>query len=352
MTAAGRNACRYCRFMRCIDSGMKLEAVRMEKKPEKSAKKRKIEPESDENDENQENIFSPSAKRERQDNRLLASTLLLIDRNASDGGAAYRMMTPPYPTTHSLLEVMVRPEMLDAERSEMAWNGSMVADAAACGRSERRLFIWALDWTRQAADIEDTLGYEDKVALLRAGCAPLSLLELATHSSAATGGVQLPVDSVLARDAPLPENCFINHKLIWSLLRWAQRHLHPLQLSQRELVLLKALIVLNPDAEGLSPEGERCVAEVRARLQSALYQFCSDTIGAEMGARRLSSVLLLLPQLQVMAVEMCEQARVRNTFKGADPLLFQLFGDIFDHDDSLVHSASCSPVSSAGGDSV
>ena len=90
--------------------------------------------------------------------------------------------------------------------------------------------------------------------------------------------------------------------MIWSLLRWATRHLHPLQLSQRELILLKALIVLNPDAEGLSLDGERCVAEVRARVQSAMYQFCSDVVGAEMGGRRLSSILLLLPQLQVFLV--------------------------------------------------
>ena len=36
-------------------------------------------------------------------------------------------------------------------------------------------------------------------------------------------------------------------------------------------------------------------------------------------------------------MEMSEQARVRNTFKGYDPLLFQLFGDIFEHDDHLVY---------------
>ena len=81
----------------------------------------------------------------------------------------------------------------------------MVADSAACGLSERRLFIWALDWTRQAADIEDSLGYEDKVALLRACCAPLSLLELASHSSK-EGILQLPNGTILRKDAPLPEN--------------------------------------------------------------------------------------------------------------------------------------------------
>lgn len=321
----------------------------MEKKPDKSSKKRKLETDSDSNDENQENIGSPSAKRERQDNRLLASTLLLIDRNASDGRDVKPYNLASFVNNNSsLMEAMLHPEILDYERFEMAWSGSTIADTVACGKSERRLFIWALDWTRQAADIEDTLGYEDKVALLRASCAPLSLLELAWHSS--KGAVQLPNGTLLAKDAPLPENCFITNKLISSLLRWADRHLHNLQLTQRELVLLKALIVLNPDAEGLSMEGERCVAEVRARVTSAMYQFCSDSVGGEQGGRRLSSILLLLPQLQVMALEMSEQARVRNTFKGGDLFIYQLFGDIFEHDEHLVHSASCSPVSSAGSD--
>lgn len=352
ISTAGRNACRYCRFTRCLGSGMKLDAVRMDKEPksEKAGKRKKAEIDSDEHDDNQENIASPTAKRQRMDNRLLASSLLLIDRTARDGderrvaaGGAVR----------SLQEAMMWPEILDGDRTEMRFRCSMPADATACGRSERRLLVWAMDWTRQASEVEeDAISNEDKVSLLRACYAPLCLLELGCRSlDAPESLLPLPDGTYLHRDAPLPKNCFLNDKLLSSLLNWSHRQLKVLQLSPKELVLLKALIVLNPDAAGVSPSGSESVSETRSRLQSALFQFCSDVHGADYGARRLASMLMLLPQLQVISMEFCEHIRMRNTFCGSfvDPLGCQMFGDIFDHHEDgtqLHHSASCSPLSS------
>lgn len=87
-----------------------------------------------------------------------------------------------------------------------------------------------------------------------------------------------------------------------------------MKLTQKELVLLKALIVLNPgkyyivlyvyymlssDAFDLTHEGETAVSELRSRIQSSLFQFCADVVGIDQGARRICSILLLVPQIQV-----------------------------------------------------
>ncbi|CAI4232018.1 unnamed protein product [Auanema sp. JU1783] len=345
ISTAGRNACRFCRFTRCLNSGMKLEAVRMDKKDDKKPKRKKEE-ENDENKNDSPYNDQPDLKRVRMDNRLFVSSLLLVDRTSRDGGD---QQTSPYPV--ALEKAIQHPEMLNSDRFPMEYNMGAAADMIACGESERRLVIWALDWIRQAADIkeEDSISATDKVCLLRAACSPLLLLELANAScNTMETALPLPNNTYLYKDSQLPKNCFLNTRLTSSILSWANKHLRMMNLSPKELVLLKALIVFNPDSEDLSPMASENVAELRSLVQSCLFQICVDHVGMEQGAKRICSILLLVPQIQVMAVELIEHIRMRNTFAPtlADPLVSELYGDIFDNDakdDQSMNSSSCSP---------
>ncbi|XGW31315.1 hypothetical protein V3C99_009907 [Haemonchus contortus] len=365
ISTAGRNACRYCRFNRCLKSGMKLEAVRMDKKNDKVLKRKRSDIDSDEFDENQENIEAPGLKRQRMDHRLLTSSLMLIDRTASDGNGKM----PSLRTLVSLSMVIEEPEILDGDRTEMSFRACVPADEMACAESERRLLTWAIDWTRQVADMEDAISNNDKISLLRACCVPLTLLELGIRSSviaataataqiigtatAASGHVlPLPNNTYLLPNVQPPSNCFLTPNVIQALLKWTERHLKPLQLSPKELVLLKALVVLNIDAHGLSSTGESAVGALRDRVHTALFQQCADVCESSKAAGRLAKILLLLPQLHLIAMEVVEHQRMRHTFAlpyQLNPLSVQLFGDIFKEGKTdepyLIHSSSCSPSS-------
>ncbi|KAK6747712.1 hypothetical protein RB195_000732 [Necator americanus] len=356
ISTAGRNACRYCRFNRCLKSGMKLEAVRMDKKNEKVLKRKRSEADSDDFDENQENIETPAIKQQRMDHRLLTSSLMLIDKTASDGNGKMSMSR----SYVSLPMVMDEPDILDGDRTEMSFRACTHADEVACAESERRLLTWAIDWTRQVADMEDAISNTDKIALLRACCVPLTLLELGARSCAvatlstprcaALHVLPLPNNTYLRADAQLPRNCFLTANTIRGLLQWTTRHLKQLQLSPKELVLLKALLVMNIDAPGLSSSAESAVSALRDRVHSALYQHCADVCEPTKAAGRLAKILLLLPQLYMLSTEVVEHQKMRHTFAlpyELNPLLVQLFGDIFEEgkteDSYLIHSASCSP---------
>lgn len=362
ISTAGRNACRYCRFNRCLKSGMKLEAVRMDKKNEKALKRKRSDVDSDEFDENQENIETPANKRQRMDHRLLTSSLMLIERTASDGNGKL----PPIRSYVSLAMVIDEPEILDGDRTEMSFRACAPADEVACAESERRLLTWAIDWTRQVADMEDAISSSDKICLLRACCVPLTLLELGVRSSvvaasaartmsaagAARHVLPLPNNTHLLPDVQPPSNCFLTPNAIHALLTWTERHLKPLQLSPKELVLVKALVVLNIDARGLSPLGESAVSALRDRVHTALYQHCADVCEPSKAAGRLARILLLLPQLYLIAMEVVDHLRMRHTFAlpyQLNPLSVQLFGDIFEEgrtdEPYLIHSSSCSPSS-------
>lgn len=45
----------------------------------------------------------------------------------------------------------------------MSFRACAPADEVACAESERRLLTWAIDWTRQVADMEDAISSSDKV---------------------------------------------------------------------------------------------------------------------------------------------------------------------------------------------
>lgn len=335
---------------------MKIDAVKMDRKMTKR-KREKVEGEDTDveggNSESMDQTFD--AKRARSDNRLLISSLLLIDKTSSDGNAKLSSLEYIQPSLQNLLE---EPELLDGFRSEMSYRATRQADEQLCYDTERRLVTWAIDWCRQTAEIGDVHHTMDKIALLRACCAPLVLLEIGCQSSSlGHADTRIPLCNnsyLLAHHAP-PSVSFLAWKTVQSLSKWTQRELKPLCLRAKEIVLLKALIVLNPDAPGLSQEAESSIRMLRERVHTALFQMLMENAEPVAAASRLSQILLLIPQLALMGVDVIEQVRVRNTFKrhslyGEGLLFWQLYGDIFDdqHNDDtyLEHSASCSPTES------
>ncbi|CAP33396.1 Protein CBR-NHR-97 [Caenorhabditis briggsae] len=357
ISTAGRNACRYCRFHRCLFVGMKMEAVKMDRKLTKRKKEKMDGDESDDGGNPESLDYKIDAKRARSDNHLLISSLLLIDKTSSDGNAKLSSLHFVQPSLQNLLE---EPELLDGFRSEMSYRATRQADAQLCYDTERRLVTWAIDWCRQTAEIGDVHHTNDKIALLRACCAPLVLLELGCQSSQfGNSDTRVPLcnNSFLTAHQAPPSVSFINYKTIQSLNKWTQRELKPLCLKAKEIVLLKTLVILNPDAPGLSQEAESSIRMLRDRVHTTLFQMLMESSEPVAAASRLSQILLLIPQLTLMGVDVIEQVRVRNTFNkhsafGEGILFWQLYGDIFDDqnsDDSssyLEHSASCSPTDS------
>ncbi|CAL2039596.1 unnamed protein product [Caenorhabditis brenneri] len=356
ISTAGRNACRYCRFHRCLSVGMKMEAVKMDRKLTKRKREKTDGDETDDSGNHESYENTVDAKRAKSDNRLLISSLLLIDKTSSDGNAKLSSLHFVQPSLQNLLD---EPELLDGFRSEMSYRATRRADEKLCYDTERRLVTWAIDWCRQTAEIGDVHHTSDKISLLRACCAPLVLLELGWQSNFNhLDDAQIPLcnNSFLPAHQMPPAASFLNWKTIQSFTRWSQCELKPLCLKAKEIVLLKALIVLNPDAHGLSPDAESSIRMLRERVHTALFQSLMETSEPIAAASRLAQILLLIPQLALMGMGVIEQVRVRNTFKkhsqfGEGLLFWQLYGDIFDDvlnsDDSyLEHSASCSPTDS------
>ena len=94
-------------------------------------------------------------------------------------------------------------------------------------------------------------------------------------------------------------NSFVNHFLIANIVDTLLPNVHDLGLSECEYMLLKAIIVLNEEARGLSPEGKTAVASLRDQVHTALYEQCQKDKSDANTPLRFAKLLHLLPKISV-----------------------------------------------------
>ncbi|CAJ0932684.1 unnamed protein product, partial [Mesorhabditis belari] len=393
ISTAGRNACRFCRFNRCLAVGMKIESVRMEKRiasggnttttgytsgststlrkatksgaviqrpPKREREKRPMSSHESDFEADWDMKESEAAKRQRMDNRILINSLLLIDRNANEGAGHAATAAPETGQPVTLRQAFDNPKLLDKYRNVLRFDRKEPADCAMLADSARRLLTWTMDWTRLVCNLEEALDTTDKMKLLRNCFAPLTLLELGTQTLVSPASILLlPGPGYIYHDGTkLPDNCFLNNKIVSKILSSLRTRLVNIALDEKEVVMLKAIIVLNPDADCLALHAAGAVNSLRTRAHSALYQHIVDKSDAPKAAARLANILLLIPNLMLLAGELVEHIRMAHTFSANstvyDPLLYQLFGDIFEDSSASadqrgegphsLHSSSCSPI--------
>lgn len=66
---------------------------------------------------------------------------------------------------------------------------------------------------------------------------------------------------------------------------------------------LKAIIILNPNAKGLSLEAQKNVADLRDRIQDMLFQVVKELHPSYNASSRFGNLLLLLPTITVRTCE-------------------------------------------------
>jgi nuclear factor 4 len=104
-------------------------------------------------------------------------------------------------------------------------------------------------------------------------------------------------------------------------------------LTEYEYMLIKAIIVLNDEARGLSTEGKAFVSSLRDKVHATLYEQCQRDKSDSDAPLRFAKLLHLLPKISLLARDLAEHIKVDHTFNSemrrVDPLFFELFGDIF-----------------------
>ncbi|VDM62512.1 unnamed protein product [Angiostrongylus costaricensis] len=276
------------------------------------------------------------------DTRLLLLQLMNIEAKVVKGDNMLSTSTPPPkdPRTISLKEMFEQKPSMDGRRTEEL---SEIA---------HRRAIAAVDWVDSLTEIAELQDTDDKVALVKSCYSPLTIFNFSARTAQNTPNPDilcLCSHSYVPRRLP-PEFNETNHLsnvLIDRTLNELVAPLRKLNLKEEEIVPLKAIIILNPNAKGLSDHAKVAINDLRDKVQDMLFQIVKELHSVYTASSRFGNLLLLLPTITTLSGLMSENMQFCQAFgvrQSGDPLLSEMFGDFKSKiDDPTISSSSVSP---------
>ncbi|EYB85463.1 hypothetical protein Y032_0297g1723 [Ancylostoma ceylanicum] len=352
-----RNSCRYCRFNRCIEVGMDPKAVRPDRDLTGKQKVPRIrkKPIDEELLSHVLRLHGDDWSRKlNNDTRILLLQLMNIEAKVvkGDNNMSNNMQPPRDPRNISLKEMFEQKPSMDGRRTEMRYEPFRMARTEELSEIAHRRAIAAVDWVDSLTEIAEVPETEDKVALVKSCYSPLTIFNFSARTAQNTPNPDilcLCSHSYVPRRLP-PEFNETNHLsnvLIDRTLNELVAPLRKLNLKEEEIVPLKAIIILNPNAKGLSDRAKIAIGDLRDKVQDMLFQIVKELHPIYTASSRFGNLLLLLPTITTLSGLMSENMQFCQAFGGrqsGDPLLSEMFGDFKSKfDDSTISSSSISP---------
>uniref|UniRef100_A0A665VEG0 Retinoic acid receptor RXR n=1 Tax=Echeneis naucrates TaxID=173247 RepID=A0A665VEG0_ECHNA len=246
-----RNRCQYCRYQKCLAMGMKREAV----------------------------------QEERQRNR------------EREGELEFTVGVNEEMPVEKILEAETAVELKTELHSDGGSAGNSPHDAVTniCHTADKQLFA-LVEWAKRIPHFSE-LPLDDQVILLRAGWNELLIASFSHRSIALKDGVILA--SELQRDGAHSAGVgAIFDRVLTELVN----KMRDMQMDKTELGCLRAIVLFNPDAKGLSNTGE--VELLREKVYASLEAYCKQRYPEQQG--RFAKLLLRLPALRSIGLKCLE----------------------------------------------
>ncbi|OCT67831.1 retinoid X receptor beta L homeolog isoform X2 [Xenopus laevis] len=245
-----RNRCQYCRYQKCLATGMKREAVQEERQ---RGKERDGEAE-----------LSGAINEEMPVEKILEAELAVeqkSDQSLEGGGS------PSDPVTNI------------------------------CQAADKQLFT-LVEWAKRIPHFSE-LALDDQVILLRAGWNELLIASFSHRSISVKDGILLATGLHVHRNSAHSAGVgAIFDRVLTELVS----KMRDMRMDKTELGCLRAIILFNPDAKGLSNPGD--VEVLREKVYASLESYCKQKYPDQQG--RFAKLLLRLPALRSIGLKCLE----------------------------------------------
>uniref|UniRef100_A0A3P8WVT7 Retinoic acid receptor RXR n=1 Tax=Cynoglossus semilaevis TaxID=244447 RepID=A0A3P8WVT7_CYNSE len=267
-----RNRCQYCRYQKCLAMGMKREG----EEPAATA----VQEERQRNKEREGEVESTSAVNEEMPVEKILEAEMAVEQktelhaDGSSGGSS-----PNDPVTNI------------------------------CQAADKQLFT-LVEWAKRIPHFSE-LPLDDQVILLRAGWNELLIASFSHRSISVKDGILLATGLHVHRNsahsagvgaifdrAHNAEVGAIFDRVLTELVS----KMRDMQMDKTELGCLRAIILFNPDAKGLSNPSE--VELLRERVYASLESYCKQKYPDQQG--RFAKLLLRLPALRSIGLKCLE----------------------------------------------
>ncbi|XP_063283680.1 retinoic acid receptor RXR-gamma-like [Pelobates fuscus] len=248
-----RNRCQYCRYQKCLATGMKREAV----------------------------------QEERQRSRDKSDTEAELTCSSSEEMAVERILDA---------ELAVEPK-LEAFGDGSLPNSTSDPVTNICHAADKQLFT-LVEWAKRIPHFSD-LPLEDQVILLRAGWNELLIASFSHRSVSVQDGILLATGLHVHRSSA--HNAGVG-SIFDRVLTELVSKMKDMEMDKSELGCLRAIVLFNPDAKGLSNSAE--VEVLREKVYAALESYTKQKYPDQPG--RFAKLLLRLPALRSIGLKCLE----------------------------------------------
>ncbi|XP_026883352.1 retinoic acid receptor RXR-gamma-A [Electrophorus electricus] len=248
-----RNRCQYCRYQKCLAMGMKREAVQEERQ----------------------------RGRDKSDSEVDSSSSLNEDM----------------PVEKILdAELAVEPKT-EAYIHSNAGNSTNDPVTNICQAADKQLFT-LVEWAKRVPHFSQ-LSLDDQVILLRAGWNELLIASFSHRSVTVRDGIVLATGLHVHRSSAHSAGVGSIFDRVLSELVSKMKDMH---MDKTELGCLRAIVLFNPDAKGLSSPSE--VEALREKVYASLESYTKYKYPEQPG--RFAKLLLRLPALRSIGLKCLE----------------------------------------------
>ncbi|XP_078422906.1 retinoic acid receptor RXR-alpha-B-like isoform X1 [Cetorhinus maximus] len=275
-----RNRCQYCRYQKCLASGMKREAVQEERQRSRE-RGEEVESTSGANDEMPvEKILEAEVAVEQK-----------LELQADGAGSEVASMDA------------ISQALADAEPQATVIRRVITAKKPndpvtnICQAADKQLFT-LVEWAKRIPHFSE-LPLDDQVILLRAGWNELLIASFSHRSITVRDGILLATGLHVHRNSAHSAGVgAIFDRVLTELVS----KMRDMEMDKTELGCLRAIILFNPDAKGLSNPAE--VEILREKVYASLESYCKQKYPDQLG--RFAKLLLRLPALRSIGLKCLE----------------------------------------------